>query len=216
MKRFNELTKEEKVELTEEQLLHYVKLECADKGIIIPQKPIQEVQETPLPTTKFYSVGYNSFVFRTEQEAQNYADAISKALSVGTTSDNRSFIKGVYERSLDIKSQTVYTEEEYKLLREALESNKEIQKEWENYNSQLSTFNSILGGMQYEIYDINHFNRRVAVYDKIYNDYLELAQGDVEVAHAFFSKAYKDANLDDIDRQVVDNILNTPIALCAE
>ena len=216
MKRFNELTREEKVVLTEEQLQHYAKLECAEKGIIIPQKPMQEVQKTPLPTTKFYSVGYNSFVFRTEQEAQDYADAISKALSVGTTSDNRSFIKGVYERSLDIKSQTVYNEEEYKLLRESLESNKEIQKEWETYNSQLSTFNSILEEMQYEIYDINHFNKRVDAYDKIYNDYLELAQGNAEIAHTFFSKAYKNADLDDVDRQVVNNILNTPIETCAE
>jgi hypothetical protein len=216
MKRFNELTKEEKVELTEEQLLHYAKLECADKGIIIPQKPMQEVQETPLPTTKFYSVGYSSFVFRTEQEAQDYADAISKALSTGTINDSRSFIRGVYETSLDIKSQIVYTDEEYKLLKETLESNKEIQREWEVYNKQVNNFNSILSNMQNEIYDINHFNTRVTVFDKIYSDYLELAQGNEQVAHTFFSKAYKDADLGDIDREVVDNILNTPIVLCAE
>ena len=75
---FDQLTKEEKILLTEEQVNYYAKLDCANQGLIIPQKPINELKLVATPTQKFYQVGYESFVFETEQEAQDYIDEKEK------------------------------------------------------------------------------------------------------------------------------------------
>ena len=45
MKTFYDLTEEEKVLLTSEQVQYYTRIDCANRGIIIPQKPINSLKE---------------------------------------------------------------------------------------------------------------------------------------------------------------------------
>ena len=52
MKTFFDLSAEEKVALTAEQLQYYAKIDCANRGIIIPQKPISEVKEDEVSAEK--------------------------------------------------------------------------------------------------------------------------------------------------------------------
>jgi len=88
MKRFNELTNEEKVVLTSEQVEYYAKLDCANRGIVIPQKPINQLKDVIKPSEKYYQVGWESFVFKTEQDAQEYVDIKNKTLSIKSFGSN--------------------------------------------------------------------------------------------------------------------------------
>ena len=214
---FDQLTKEEKVVLTEEQVNYYAKLDCANQGLIIPQKPINELKPVAAPTQKYYQVGYESFVFETDKEAQDYIDAKGKALqikSIGDSYDNKN--QYVSERNSDyknFKSITLYSKEEAIDLKSILEYNAETEKEWKKYNESLKEFNSIVDSMWTEIGEIQFYNRRLEFYNKVYQDYVELAGGSNGVAYTFFDKAYRAANLSDVDREIVDSILNVELVI---
>ena len=67
-----------------------------------------------------------------------------------------------------------------------------------------------------EIGEIQFYNKRLEFYDKVYQDYIELAGGLKDIAYTFFDKAYKTANLTEIDREIVDNILNEEVIISCE
>jgi len=211
MKTFADLINEEKVLLTAEEVQYYARIDCANRGIIIPQKPINNLKEVTPPTQKYYQVGYESFVFETDKEAQDYIDAKSKALqikSIGNSYDGKN--QFISERNSDykeFKSVILYSKEEATDLKSILEYNAETSKEWKEYNESLSKYNEIENSIWDEINEINYYNSRKTYYDKVYNDYLELA-GDVDsIAFTFFDKAYKNLSLSDIDREIVDEML---------
>jgi len=217
MKTFNDLTKEEKVALTAEQVQYYAKIDCANRGVIIPQKPINELQIVTPPTQKYYQVGYESFVFETDKEAQDYIDAKNKALqtsSVNNSYDSNRFISNKVNEQKEIKSTVLYTKEEASELKAILEYNAETSKEWKDYEESLTKYNEIERDIWDEINEINFRNSREIFYDKIYNDYLVLAKNNHKIAYMFFDKAYRNLSLSDIDREIVDEILNAPT--CAE
>ena len=220
MKTFYDLTKEEKVVLTEEQVNYYAKLDCANQGLIIPQKPINELKPVAAPTHKYYQVGYESFVFETDKEAQDYIDAKGKALqvkSIGNNYDNKNqYVSERNSEYKDFKSITLYTKEEATDLKSILEYNAETEKEWKKYNESLKEFNSIVDSMWTEIGEIQFYNKRLEFYNKVYQDYVELAGGLNDVAYTFFDKAYRTANLSDVDREIVDGILNVGFVVDCE
>ena len=215
MKTFFDLSAEEKVALTTEQVQYYAKIDCANRGIIIPQKPISEVKEVAKPTGKYYIVGYESFAFETEVDAQNYIDAKAKSFkvgSIGNSYDSKSqYVGAPMDDYKEIKTIILYTAEEATNLKDIVKANTEALKEWADYHKSLKGYEDIVIGMWDEIREINHYNSRKEYYNKVYNDYLDLAEGDNKIAYTFFSKAYKTASLNDIDREIVDAILNEPI-----
>lgn len=214
MKTFFDLSAEEKVALTTEQVQYYAKIDCANRGIIIPQKPISEVQEVAKPTGKYYTVGYESFAFETETDAQNYIDAKAKSFkigSIGSSYDSKNqYVGAPMDDYKEIKTIILYTAEEAKELKDTLTANSEAAKEWTSYNNSLKQYNDIVAGIWDEIRDINYVNSRKEYYDKVFNDYLDLAEGNNKTAYTFFSKAYKTFSLSDIDREIVDAILDAP------
>lgn len=215
MRKFDDLSTEEKLALTAEKVQYYAKIDCANRGIIIPQKPISEVQEVAKPTGKYYTVGYESFAFETEADAQNYIDAKAKSFkicSIGNDYNNKSqYVGAPTEDFKEIKTIILYTAEEARELKDTLTTNSEASKEWTSYNNSLKQYNDIVNGMWDEIKDINYVNSRKEYYDKVYNDYLDLAEGNNKTAFTFFSKAYSTISLNHIDRNIVDLILNAPI-----
>ena len=211
MKRFEDLTREEKLALTEEQVNYYAKLECADRGIIIPQKPINEIKSIEFPTEKFYQVGYESFVFRTEQDAQDFIDAKSKALTIksigGSYEAKNQYVDSLIDGYKEVRTVNLYTKEQAMELKDIIQYNTETQKEWKEYNENLNSFESIRRSMWDDIYDIHFYDTRVVHYNNIFNEYLSLAQNNQETALTFFKKAYAEAKLTEIDRQIVDTML---------
>lgn len=211
MKTFDQLTPEEKVILNSEQVQYYAKLECANRGIIIPQKPINEKKDINQPTQKYWQVGYESFVFETEIEAQNYIDVRNKSFkirSVGNNYDNKN--QYISERNKDykeIKSIILYTKEEVTDLNDILIYNSEVSKEWNDYNDKMTIFNEIQNEFFEEIRELNYKNSRIDFYNKVYDEYLTLSEGNNDTAYMFFKKAYENIPLSDVDREVVDEFL---------
>lgn len=220
MKTFDQLTSEEKVVLTTEEVQYYARIDCANRGIIIPQKPINNLKEVAPPTQKYYQVGYESFVFETDKEAQDYIDAKGKALqikSIGNSYDNKN--QYVSERNSDykdFKSTILYTKEESTELKSILEYNAETDKEWKEYNESLAKYNEIESYIWDEMREISYYNSRKAYYDKVYSDYLELAENNEKIAYTFFDKAYRNLSLSDIDREIVDEMLKRDECVPAE
>jgi len=214
MKTFYDLTKEEKVSLTTEQVQYYARLDCANQGIIIPQKPISETKPVIEPTTKFYSVGYESVYFDNEAAVEAYIALLAHSYIVkGMTNDYSS--KSQYGVKRDTtnsepKITLLYTTEEAKEIKDVLISNTQTKKEWNEYNEALKEYNNIVDSMWEEVRDINYVNSRKEYYNKVYNDYLELAEGNNKTAYTFFSKAYATLSLSDVDREIVDSILSAP------
>lgn len=212
MKTFYDLTDEEKISLTENQVQYYAKLDCANQGIIIPQKPINNLKEVQPPTQKFYQVGYESIVFETEQDAQDYVNAKQKGFSTTYIGDSYNSREQYTNKAVndvgDIKSIVLYTKEEAIGLKQTIKYNQETQKEWDEYNKALENYNNIERNIWSEIEDIKFYNSRQEYYQKVYDDYTELANGDLLTAHKFFEKAYKNADLTDIDKEIVDAIIN--------
>jgi hypothetical protein len=214
MKTFDQLTEEEKVGLTTEQVQYYARLGCANRGIIIPQKPISQVQSVTPATEKYYVVGYESFAFSTEADAQNYIDSKAKSFkiaTIGSDYNNKNQYVGVpMEDYKEIKTVILYTKEEATELKDILKANSDATKEWGEYNKSLEEYNKIEEYMWEEIKDINYANSRKEHYNKVYNDYLDLAEGNEKTAYTFFSKAYSTLSLSDIDKEIVDGILSAP------
>lgn len=214
MRNFNNLTNEEKVVLTTEEVQYYARIDCANRGVIIPQKPISEVQIVASPTGKYYQIGYESFVFETEGDAQNYIDSKSKSFrvsSIGSNYDNKNqYVGAPTEDYKEIKTITLYTAEEANSLKDILKANSEASKEWATYNNSLKEYNEIESSIWDEIKEISYKNSRVSYYDKVYSDYLELAGNNDSIAFTFFDKAYRNNSLSDIDREIVDEMLDRP------
>lgn len=214
MKTFYDLTEEEKLTLTSEQVQYYAKIDCASRGIILPQKPINKLKEVVAPSQKYYQVGYESFVFETDKEAQDYIDAKSKALQVKTIGNNydskNQYVSERHSDYKEIKSTILYSKEEAADLKSVLEYNAETSKEWSEYDKALVEYNKIERFIWDEIEEIQYKNSRIAYYDKVYNDYLELAQNDENMAWAFFDKAYRTLSVGELDREIIDEMLNRP------
>lgn len=214
MKTFYDLTSEEKINLSEEQVDYYTKIECANRGIIIPLKPIIEIKEVLKPTARYYQVGYNSFVFNTEQEAQNYVKAAEKALSISNIGNNydskHQYVKGLVTDSKEIKSVILYTKNEADEIKETIIKNTEAEKEWSAYQKSMEQLNSISNNIWDEISEIKFKNQRILHYKKVYSDYLELSGNNEDVAFSFFKKAYENQSLSDIDKEIVSEIINSP------
>lgn len=217
MKTFYDLTNEEKVALDSEKVQYYARLECANRGIIIPQKPINNLKEVQPPTQKFYQIGYESVVFETEQEAQDYVDAKQKGFQISNMTSNynsrESYISNRVKDNFEIKSTVLYTKEEAAELKDIIKYNQETQKEWDDYNKASAESMGIESDIWSEMQEINFHNSRVEYYDKVYKDYLELSGGSDEIAFTFFKKAYKDIDLSEIDREIVDAIIDRPRAI---
>jgi hypothetical protein len=215
MKTFYDLTNEEKVLLTEEQVQYYAKLDCANRGIVIPQKPINKLKEVIPPTQKYYMVGYESFIYETEKEAQDYIDAKAKSFQIrgiGNNYDNKNqYVDGRSAEYKDIKSVILYTKEEANDLKSILEYNSTTQKEWDEYSKSLKEYDSIVYDMWDEISAIKFEDSRKDFYNKVYADYLELANNDDSIAFTFFEKAYKNISLSEVDREIVDDMLKREV-----
>jgi len=211
MKTFYDLTEEEKTSLTDDQVKYYTTLECANRGIIIPQKPISEVKEVISPTSRFYSIGYESVLFDNEEDVKAYIELVSRAYNstgvTGSYSSTNYYAKKKDASSLEIKNSLYYTEDEAKSIKQLMTQNLEIKKEWESYNTSLTEYNKVERDIVDEIDEINYKNSRIEHYNKIYNDYLTLADNNDKMAYTFFKKAYGNLSLNDIDKEIVDDLL---------
>lgn len=210
MKTFYDLTDEEKMNLTEDQIIYYAKLECAQRGIIVPLKPVNELKEFKTPSKKFYQVGYESFVFETEEDAQKYVDIITKALTVkrlGNNYNSKDQYVTTINTATEIKSITLYTEEEAKNVKSDVLYNESLTNQITTFEKANMEFNLIVKELKDCVEEFLYYSGRVDYYGKVFEEYLTLAEGNHEMAQTFFNKAYSSARLSEVDAEIVAKLI---------
>jgi major membrane immunogen (membrane-anchored lipoprotein) len=201
MKRIFDLKHEEVIALKENDLNRFITMECMVLGAQLKSKPEEPQIEIPPPTLKVWKVAGLTF---TEQEpAQAIFDIIQSSNSLIKTSRNYDYDLEIEDGKLStsnydyphLESKLIYqnfTSEEVKQIfrkqKESLAKYKEELKEWDNYQLIKSqAVNSILSFLELHV----RIDAAKKEYERIYNTYLEAADGNETVAKRFFDRNEK-------------------------
>jgi hypothetical protein len=210
MKTIKELSELEISALTDEQLeilVKQAKLENGIKFMDCPEAPIYEAIEEPQINT--YKInGIYEFVLTDENEARELSEMLSKLKSLSRTdytsnSDYR--YVNTYEKRKSIEVSTAYDIETYKSVKDKLQKNSNLKKEYElklkEYHANEELSKDIIDEI-YTIYrDITRKYYELSKHiSRFKNDYVTLAENDVNKAMLFYDKAYK---LNDFEKQYI-------------
>lgn len=198
MKNITDLTQEELVALTDEEMAHYAKLDAAENGIPIPgEEPKPFDEQKPSHDIVLYVIQGIKFTDRAKaQELQDFLMARQEHLrdtdynwSVGS---HVRFVKG-YEGELAITEEPCYSAERYTSLRESIDgwserkkTTDEARKEWtaarDKFNRCIEHVSELVGNARRRAWREEENQAR-------FDQYLELAGGDERLAWGFFEKA---------------------------
>lgn len=209
MKRLEDYTNEELSVLTELEIENLIDVECMAEGVplsITPKPVLKELPKIEDPINAVYKV--DDYYFTDKSEADQLATLLSSVTSRVTTdynynisgSDYRYYKK--YESPVDIKKNFYYSKEEYNELMDILKSKKDIeeynriaQKEYEaSVSGRRETVNSVIDAINNAKYEMRKINEAIDIYKK----YIELSDGEEEIAKKFFRQNDKVSEYFDI------------------
>lgn len=199
-KKFELLTDEELINLTEEQIDWYIALKKAEKGIRIlkcPESP--KYREIPEPNFTVY--GILDLYFKDREIAQEISDFINERIEKSYTSnydwsiDSNKCYANLFNGHLkQVEVKTLYDKDTYNSIKDILISNKKIKEAYEKIKDEYDEYNENVQELVNEIYDkINEAKKRKEDFNEYLvkiQEYLQLANGDKDVAWKFFNKAY--------------------------
>jgi hypothetical protein len=208
MKSFDSLDREELVKLTDEQLGMYVDIECANRGIaLLPMKPVDPKATKPEKDTTVFTIDTLHFLNASDAQAvvafikQNGFKLVNVSYLSGPSYEHCYSLANV-DSALKLDSQQVYSPEAKDTYAELIAVAEQKKSE---YDEAKKEYNDV-------------YNERKVVYDEIqqtytealvwvekkrqakqnYERYLELADGDQQVAKTFFLNAYSSKYPQDI------------------
>lgn len=206
VKPIDELTDEELLALTSEQIEKRVKLRMAEDGVPIypaPDKP--ELIDVEPPKSKFFTFAkvFNEILFPSVEDLRKVVDLMREMGCERKVKDwnepigrhEPNIIKASYgsEDEFDIKSEELYSADEYLKSKASLVENK---KRETDYESELKTVNNskkAAQGIRDEIMEpIQEAETRKYQYERAdlqFSGYMELAEEDATVALKFYIKA---------------------------
>lgn len=201
MKIFQQLNDRELVELTQDQIDQYVKLKKAETGIKIINEPETPVyQDVPERDLELFEVnGYN---FKDRAAAEEIASVINKHISSALKVDYDYYRGGsdykyasAYSGSLEtVNVLRVYSSPVYQSIKDILASNKKIKEAWEKvhgeYEDENTKASEIVEGVYEAIRQARERLEKFRTYKIHIVEYLQLANGDRDIAWNFFDKAY--------------------------
>jgi hypothetical protein len=210
MKGLNDYTNEELSMLTDSEIENLIDVECMKAGVplsITPKPTLKEVPEIKDPTTEIFQV--DNYYFTDSKEANQLATMLSSITSRVTLdynynsgSSNYKYYKK-YETPTDIKKTKCYSREEYNDLTDILKARKDIEdynrnitKEYEDAVSERRYIvDSVWDAISEAQYEMRKINEALDIFKK----YVELSDGDEEIAKKFFSQNEKVSEyMDDI------------------
>lgn len=211
MKKFTDLTVEEKADLTEEEITAYVDYLCAERGEpLVPPKP-EKVEATLLEKTKtYYSVdpGYDTLF--TEKDARDIVDFMNKK-KLFCPKNVSGYSSPEYVVSKDGTNSGYLpscTKKLYHTANDAVKQdgiNKRERASVERYETDLKEYESALKERQESDSEIRDAIReavltisRKEAYIHDWNRYLELANNDIRIAKNFFEARYGNTVFNDV------------------
>lgn len=198
MKRIEEMTKEEILALTTEEIDKMVDYACAERGIPllppIPEEPEYFDIKAHLNLT-VYELG--NFTFVNKEDAEKVYNVMLGCPLINTT-----YISGPsYEMRFngndeipDVKVRRIFSEGAWTSVKDkaakAEAAKKEYQEARDYYNEVYSQRKEVVDEIMEVVNETNREQRNLERHISEFERYLELAEGDRNIAINFFEKAY--------------------------
>jgi len=195
MKTINDLTHEELINLTEEQIQFYINLAIAEEGIKPCPVPIEPnlINSGIVATEVFYEFGGTFFKNKADAVAVSQMEIFRTEYDYGAGYSHK-----WAERNIDgkIEERRFYKKEDVLRVAGLLQ---DMEKKRGIYNSAKSEYDKYLRKttscrehVWNIVNDAKDKEERIQNAQKAIENYKELAQGDEEVALRFFEKAFND------------------------
>lgn len=205
MKKFNELTVDEILALTDEQIEKIIKYRKAEEGIKLLEKPTEpEYEEEMKKDISIYSLKWlEHLVFYNIEDAELLSKSIKNNLKNWFYKNYNWSIKSVNTLdSYDRDRFSFVVLEELHFSPEKAEQAKQIEKRNEElrnkYNKLLNEYNAYIEDIQWlidevwnKIFEVRRKNQEILRLKNCYSEYLVLANWDEEIATNFLKKAEK-------------------------
>lgn len=188
--------------LTDEDVIKMVKRKCAEEGVKILENPEQPVALQLQPELMLYQVG--NYFFENAADADAAVLALVKAFEQGydySVGYNYKFPKRIDGSGLSVEPTKMFSKkqiDQYKdelvAYKEAQERHKELESEYWDAMKHREEFVDEIWSKVREVR---------AKYDRLnnmrtqYRDYINIANGDEQLAWQFFVKAYGEQNEQD-------------------
>ena len=197
MKRLSEHSREELANLTDEQYDMLVDLECMHEGapLSIEKPRYKEVPTVPEPDVEVYEVC--GFVLTDKAEADKLVETINALQSCveldynyRVSSDYRYISEKKVKPAKEIRTRDVYTRDAYQASQSTLENIKTI-KEYhdelrEDYEERCEQRNNVIHDISEAIRTAVDELEELRAATEVYKKYLDLSNGNEEVAQNFF------------------------------
>lgn len=205
MKQITELSEAEILELTSDQIQKMILFKMAEAGIKILTKPVEpEYAELPKKTVLLYDVSGINFLFTdkalADDEGQALQAAALKMKSSSYVGDGYIHKKVKNLDEFDLKNigkvteVYMYTADDAIQVDEISKANKELKKQYETLLSEFKTNENEADYIRVEIWDrVKHVqdkHNNMADMKYQYDRYLDLSEGNKNIALNFLKKAY--------------------------
>lgn len=198
MKRYNEYTTNELANLTDEQIKQLIELECMIKGVsAYCKKPkLKEIESLPEPNIEVFDVA--GILLTDRNEAISLLELMRSFKSVVRT--DYDYYAGYNSRIKYIKpdedyctlvSCHHYTKELYDAMTDAIKRNNENEsynKEVsELYKSKMQRYFDVEAEVNMAVSEAKEYECKVEYAKQLFNRYVEMSDGNVDVAMNFFN-----------------------------
>lgn len=194
MKRISEYTDEELMELSEEEIGNIIDLECAyEKVPLLPEHPVAPPQIEIKPDQIGHQVG--DYIFLSKEDANAVLSVLQK---FDIYEKNYGSCNGEGLRKLNhspsMKERPFYSEEYFSTIKEEKENYERVKGKYDSllreYNSIHSDRKSVISTVRDTIQEARDTKGRILDFSKKYLRYMDLANGDKEVAYRFMTDAH--------------------------
>ena len=207
MKNFEDLTEQEILNLSHDDVEKYVNLKKANEGIKLIEAPeIPKYKDIPGKDMVVYVCGLfgDSLLFKDLSELQNILEIIRNSKNIGSSSSrhgsDNSFFSGLTnEYSFDcwdeIKTKKYYSPELYKKIKDDKKNNDSMKQKYESYykdyeinQKESNWISKYLFDKYYEVQD--KYNTLNSYCNQMKETYMSLAEDKEEIAIKFLVKAH--------------------------
>jgi hypothetical protein len=203
MKSYTDLTDNELVNLTEDEIKRYIDYECAQKGIaLLPKNPEKPQLGKPEPDVTYYIIG--DFLLYEQKEALDLLEFLQKLklASLENRYDKDKKIKPISEYDMPkIQTGCAYSKEKFTEIQDEI---KKYNETMEMYNELKDEYDKAYNGRKDVIKEINTLinDARKAISRKDFlreqwTRYNDLAEGNTAIALNFMLKAYPEVEKDE-------------------
>lgn len=212
MKRLDDYTREELINITDEERELLIEVEAMCEGVDIPEEPkYLEEQFVDRPDMEVYEVEVGDLIYTSKEEAEKVVSFLNSTSRGGLDYKYENGYDRKYYKPTDTlisaKSVRAYSYEKYKQIGELLKTNKKAKEINENlksdYTNAIKGYNNIKAEVQQAIDNAVYAQQTEERYKTAYNRYIELANGDKEVAQKFFRNTYGS-----LDEDVIEAVFN--------